>query len=110
MITTTTQSQTTILEHMSVQQPLLGSMILQELTARTSIIDKARVKVCKILKTFTYNVRTHLKKGHIYQLIKGCKEINLDIIDIQEHRWATDNDIDILQNCDYHFFCASASK
>ena len=78
-------------------------MKLQGKTPRTSII-------CKILKTSTYNVRTLLKKGQIYQLIKGCKEVNLDIIAIQEHWWRTDNDIDILKNCDYYFFYASASK
>ena len=62
------------------------------------------------MKTSTYNVRTLLKKGQIYQLIKSCKEVNLDIIAIQEHWWRTDNDIDILKNCDYYFFYASASK
>ena len=85
-------------------------MILQMQTARTSVIDKVRVKVHKILKTSTYNVGTLLKKGQIYQLIKGCKKINLDIIAIQEHRWRNDNDIDILKNCDFHFFYVSASK
>ena len=107
---TTTQSQTTIPEHTPVQQSSLGRMILHGQTARTSVIDKARVKVCKILKTSTYNVRTLLKKGQIYQLIKDCKENDLDIIAIQEHRWRTDNDIDILKNCDYHLLYASASK
>ena len=77
-------------------------MTLQGKTARTSVIDKARVKVRKLLKTSTYNVRTLLKKGQIHQLIKGCKENNLDIVAIQEHRWRTQNDIDIknqLANC-----------
>lgn len=85
-------------------------MILQRQTARTSVIEKARAKVCKILKTSTCNVRTLLKKGQIYQLIKGCKDSDLDIIAIQEHRWRTDDGIEILKNCDYHFFYASASK
>ena len=51
------------------------------------------MKVRKLLKTSTYNVRTLLKKGKTCQLIKGCKEIDFDIIAIQEHRWRTDNDI-----------------
>ena len=95
---------------MPVQSPSLGSMKLQIQTARTSVIDKVRVKVRTILKTSTYSVRTLSKKGQIYQLIKGCKEINLDIIAIQEHRWRNDNDIDILRNCDFHFFYVFASK
>ena len=85
-------------------------MIIQGQTTGTSVIEKARVEVCKILRRSTYNVRTLLKKGQIYQLIKGCKEINLHTIAIQEQIWRTDNDIDILKNCDYHFFYASASK
>ena len=59
-----------------MQQPLLGKMILQGENARTSVIDEARVKICKILKASTYIVyivRTLSKKGKIYQLIKGCK-------------------------------------
>ena len=85
-------------------------MTLQGQTTKTSVIDKARVKVCKLLKTSTHNVRTLLKKGQIHQLIKGCKENNLDIVAIQEHRWRTQNDIDILKNHGYDFFYASASK
>ena len=85
-------------------------MALQGQTARTSVIDRARVKVRKLLKTSTYNVRTLLKKGQIHQLIKGCKENNLDIVAIQEHRWRTQNDNDILKNPGHDFFYASASK
>mgnify|MGYP001794201292 FL=1 len=86
-------------------------MTLQGQTARTSEIDKAtRVKVRKHLLTSTYNVRTLLKKGQIHQLIKGCKENDIDIVAIQEHRWRTDNEIDIYKNSDYDMFYATASK
>ena len=45
------------------------------------------MKIRKVLKTSTCNVRTLLNKGQIYQLIKGSKENDLDIIATQ-HSYA----------------------
>ena len=47
------------------------------------------------MKFSTYNVRTLLQAGKFHQLCTGSREVHLDIIGIQEHRWTIKPEIEI---------------
>jgi exonuclease III len=77
--------------------------------------EKERAFTPRHVKIATYNVRTlcndgEIDKGKLFQLEKGCKKHNIDIVVLQEHRNQIEEDTDILDTEQGSLLLSSASE